>query len=160
MLEISHGQAAGLQRLLDAQAPGGYRVYLGMKHWHPYIAAAVRQMRADGIREGLAVALAPHYSRMSIGGYISRIEDAQASLDGEPIRFRYVESWHDEPIFLEALATQVRVVLATSFAPEERDGFFVLFTAHSLPERIREWDDPYHRDLLRTSRGVADLPRR
>ncbi len=157
LLEISHAQADGLQRLLDAQAPGRYRVYLGMKHWHPYIAAAVRQMRADGIREALAVALAPHYSRMSIGGYISRIEDAQASLDGEPIRFRYVESWHDEPIFLEALATQVRAALATSFAPEERDGVFVLFTAHSLPERIREWDDPYQRELLATSRGVADL---
>jgi protoporphyrin/coproporphyrin ferrochelatase len=157
LLEISRAQADGLQRLLDAQAPGRYRVYLGMKHWHPYIAAAVRQMRADGIREALAVALAPHYSRMSIGGYISRIEDAQASLDGEPIRFRYVESWHDEPIFLEALATQVRAVLAASFAPEERDGVFVLFTAHSLPERIREWDDPYQRELLATSRGVADL---
>jgi protoporphyrin/coproporphyrin ferrochelatase len=157
LLEISRAQADGLQRLLDAEAPGRYRVYLGMKHWHPYIAAAVRQMRADGIREALAVALAPHYSRMSIGGYISRIEDAQASLDGEPIRFRYVESWHDEPIFLEALATQVRAALATSFAPEERDGVFVLFTAHSLPERIREWDDPYQRELLATSRGVADV---
>jgi ferrochelatase len=157
LLEISRAQADGLQRLLDAQAPGRYRVYLGMKHWHPYIAAAVRQMRADGIREALAVALAPHYSRMSIGGYISRIEDAQASLDGEPIRFHYVESWHDEPIFLEALATQVRAALATSFAPEERDGVFVLFTAHSLPERIREWDDPYQHELLATSRGVADL---
>ena len=76
LLEISRAQADGLQRLLDAEAPGRYRVYLGMKHWHPYIAAAVRQMRADGIREALAVALAPHYSRMSIGGYISRIEDA------------------------------------------------------------------------------------
>ncbi len=157
LLEISRAQADGLQRLLDAEAPGRYRVYLGMKHWHPYIAAAVRQMRADGIRQALAVALAPHYSRMSIGGYISRIEDAQASLGGEPIRFRYVESWHDEPIFLEALATQVRAALATSFAPEERDSVFVLFTAHSLPERIREWDDPYQRELLATSRGAADL---
>src|SRR5260370_9542751 len=157
LVEISRAQADGLQRLLDAEAPGRYRVYLGMKHWHPYIAAAVRQMRADGIRQALAVALAPHYSRLSIGGYISRIEDAQASLDGEPIRFRYVESWHDEPIFLEALATQVRAALATSFAPEERDSVFVLFTPHSLPERIREWDDPYQRELLATSRGVADL---
>src|SRR5260221_5330516 len=113
LLEISHAQADGLQRLLDAQAPGRYRVYLGMKHWHPYIAAAVRQMRADGIREALAVALAPHYSRMSIGGDISRIDKAQANPDGEPIRLRYVASWHDEPNFLEALATQVRAVLGT-----------------------------------------------
>ncbi len=68
LLEISRAQAAGLQAALDARTPGRYRVYLGMKHWHPYIAAAVREMAADGVREALALTLAPHYSRLSIGG--------------------------------------------------------------------------------------------
>src|SRR5262245_57328565 len=54
LLDISRAQADGLQRLLDAEAPGRFRVYLGMKHWHPYIREAVRQMRVDGIREALA----------------------------------------------------------------------------------------------------------
>lgn len=167
LLEISRAQADGLQRLLDAESPGRYRVYLGMKHWHPYIEAAVRQMERDGIREAIGIALAPHYSRMSIGGYISRVEDAQAKVAAErsaagtaamePIRFRFVESWHVEPVFLEALAGQVRDALSRAFAAEERDSVFVLFTAHSLPERIRQWDDPYERELLATSAGVADL---
>jgi len=172
LLEISRAQAAGLQAALDADAPGRYRVYLGMKHWHPYIEAAVREMAADGVREALAVALAPHYSRLSIGGYISRIEAAQAKLAAEravngggagvagetaaePIHFTYVESWHDEPLFWQAVAERARAALDTSFAPEERAGIFVLFTAHSLPQRIREWDDPYQRELLATARGVA-----
>jgi protoporphyrin/coproporphyrin ferrochelatase len=155
LLEISRAQAAGLQAALDADAPGRYRVYLGMKHWHPYIAAAVREMAADGVREALAVALAPHYSKLSIGGYISRIEDAQAKLAAEPIHFTYVESWHDEPLFWQAVAERAREALAASFASEERARVFVLFTAHSLPQRIREWDDPYQRELLATARGVA-----
>lgn len=169
LLEISRAQAAGLQAALDADAPGRYRVYLGMKHWHPYIEAAVREMAADGVREALAVTLAPHYSRLSIGGYISRIEAAQAKLAaeraagsagdagkaGEPIHFSYVESWHDEPLFWQAVAAQARTALDTSFAPDERARVFVLFTAHSLPQRIREWDDPYQRELLATARGVA-----
>lgn len=169
LLEISRAQAAGLQAALDADTPGRYRVYLGMKHWHPYIEAAVREMAADGVREALALTLAPHYSRLSIGGYISRIEDAQAKLaaerasgsasgldaSDEPIHFTYVESWHDEPLFWQAVATQARAALAASFAPEERERAFVLFTAHSLPQRIREWDDPYQRELLATARGVA-----
>lgn len=166
LLEISRAQAAGLQAALDADAPGRYRVYLGMKHWHPYIEAAVREMAADGVREALAVALAPHYSKLSIGGYISRIEAAQAKLaaeraaggtgeSNEPIHFTYVESWHDEPLFWQAVAAQARAALDVSFAPEERARVFVLFTAHSLPQRIREWDDPYQRELLATARGVA-----
>jgi protoporphyrin/coproporphyrin ferrochelatase len=122
------------------------------------------------VREALAVTLAPHYSRLSIGGYISRIEDAQAKLAAEraageaddasemaaePIHFSYVESWHDEPLFWQAVAERARAALDASFAPEERARVFVLFTAHSLPQRIREWDDPYQRELLATARGVA-----
>jgi ferrochelatase len=156
LLDISRAQADGLQALLDAEEPGRFRVYLGMKHWHPYLAEAVERMRADGIREAVAVALAPHYSRMSIGGYISRVEEAQAG-QAEPIRFSYVESWHDEPRFWQALVTQVREALDQKFTPEERGRVFVVFTAHSLPQRIREWDDPYERELRATAAGVAGL---
>lgn len=178
LLDISRAEAAGLQRALDADHPGRYRVYLGMKHWHPFLEEPVRQMAADGVREAIAVALAPHYSRMSIGGYVERIEKAQAKLAAEreeqaqrgrsgaeavaPTQFTYVQSWHDEPLFWEALAAQVREALATQFSAEERDRAVVIFSAHSLPQRILTWDDPYPRELLATAEGVAgllDLPR-
>ena len=167
LLEISQAQAAGLQRLLDAESPGRYRVYLGMKHWHPYIEAAIREMRRDGIEQALAVALAPHYSRMSIGQYIERIETAQRKIADEvvahgepapePINFTAVESWAVEPVFLEALAGQVRAALHDKFTADERNRVFVLFTAHSLPQRIKTWDDPYDRELMATSSAVAGL---
>ncbi len=170
LLEISRAEAAGLQQALDADHPGHYRVYLGMKHWHPYLEEPVRQMEADGVSEAIAVALAPHYSRISIGGYIERIEKAQAKLARErqemtgsgdaaaqPTRFTYVESWHDEPLFWEALAGQVREVWAAKFADDERERVVVIFSAHSLPQRILEWGDPYPRELLATAEGVAGL---
>ncbi len=206
LLEISQAQARQAQRQLDAVAPGRYRVYLGMKHWHPFLDVPVRQMAADGVTQAVAVALAPHYSRLSIQGYIDRIEAAQAKLAAESesaqadfvaerhsgansvagpatrrdgrdrpdgrdksrrlqqhapggmqTAFTFVKSWHDEPRFWEALATQARAALADKFAPDERDGVFVLFTAHSLPERILQWDDPYPRELLATAEGVAGL---
>jgi ferrochelatase len=174
LLEISRAEADGLQRALDADQPGRFRVYLGMKHWHPYLEEPVRQMEADGVREALALALAPHYSRMSIGGYIERIEQAQAKLAREredtaartagsgdaatrPTHFTYVESWHDEPLFWQALVAQVREALTAKFAADERERVFVIFSAHSLPQRIREWDDPYPRELLATAAGVAGL---
>ncbi len=166
LLEISQAQADGLQRLLDAEAPGRYRVYLGMKHWHPFLEVPVRQMAHDGIREAIAIALAPHYSRMSIGGYVAKVEAAQEKLEAaqaeggslrtQPTRVTFVESWHDEPAFLDALAEQVRTAQQAKFSAQERDRVFVLFTAHSLPQRIQTWDDPYERELLATSRLVAE----
>jgi ferrochelatase len=175
LLDISQAQADGLQRRLDTEAPGRYRIYLGMKHWHPFLEAPVRQMAAEGISEAIAIALAPHYSRMSIGGYVERVEKAQATLaarraesglaagaadvdeTAQPTwtRVTFVQSWHDEPAFLDALAGAVRTALQEIFAAEERERVFVLFTAHSLPQRIKTWDDPYERELLATSRGVA-----
>lgn len=160
LLEISRAQAQRLEERLNGDEPGRYRVYTGMKHWHPYIAETVRQMRADGIREAVAIALAPHYSRMSIGGYIERIEQAQAKLAEEghaPIAFTYVKSWHDEPLFLEALEHQVRAARMAKFPDEPGNAIFVVFTAHSLPQRIQQENDPYQRELLATSAGVADL---
>ncbi len=161
LLAISRQQAEGLQARLDREAPGRYRVTLGMKHWHPYLAEPVREMAAGGIAEAIAVALAPHYSRLSIDGYIQRVEAAQATLAEEgnthPTQFTFVRSWHDEPLFWQALAGQVRAALAEKFAEEERARVFVVFSAHSLPARIREWDDPYPSELLATSEGVAGL---
>lgn len=164
LLEVTRAQARALETRLNAEELGRYKVYVGMKHWHPYITAAVREMAADGIREAVAVALAPHYSKMSIGGYIERIEQAQAKLaeerdDYQPIQFTCVESWHDERLFWLALEGQVRGALERKFPDDAPGHVFVVFTAHSLPQRIQQWNDPYQRELLATSAGVAGLLR-
>ncbi len=83
LLAISEAQAAALQARLDAAAPGAYRVYLGMRHWRPFIADTVRQMAADGVRDAVAIALAPQDSRISVGGYIASVEKALDALAQE-----------------------------------------------------------------------------
>jgi ferrochelatase len=67
---------------------------------------------------------------------------------------RYVERWGDHPRFLEAVAGQLRDALAR--LPEaDRLAAHVIFTAHSLPQRILTWDDPYPDELRRTAAAVA-----
>ncbi|NIV28688.1 MAG: ferrochelatase [Anaerolineae bacterium] len=143
--QITHAQAQALEKNLNR---GGrrFRAYVGMRHWRPFIHEAVGQMVIDGIQEAVGLALTPHYSRLGVGAYI---EAAQQALD---LKVRFVESWHDHPLFLGALAERVRQGLAR-FPQEERGT--VIFTAHSLPERILEWDDPYPRQLQETCATVA-----
>lgn len=161
LLAISEAQVAALQARLDAAAPGAYRVYLGMRHWRPFIADTVRQMAADGVREAVAIALAPQDSRISVGGYIASVEKALVALaeeSGAPtpaIRFSFVRSWHDEPHFTQLLAQRVVEARERSFSPAERDAVHVIFSAHSLPERIKTWDDPYPAELRATVGAVA-----
>jgi ferrochelatase len=114
-------------------------VYTGMKHWTPHIAdAAARAAEADRV---VGLVLAPHYSELSIKGYRDQLEEA---LD-DRAELRFVDSWHDDPAFLDVLAGKVRGTDA-----------HVVFTAHSLPVRILELGDPYQDQLLDTSRLVAE----
>jgi ferrochelatase len=159
LLDITTELRGALERELNA-APIGptYRVYVGMKHWRPFIGDVVPRIAADGVRELIAVALAPHYSRMSIGGYRTALGRALAQL-ADPPRLRFVDSWHLEPEFIEFIAARVATALA-EFPPAEnakRDADVVtLFSAHSLPVRIREWDDPYEAQLRESCAAVAE----
>jgi ferrochelatase len=152
--EITRRQADALQARLDAIAPRRNRVYVGMKHSQPFIGDTVKAMAAGGIVESVGIVLAPHYSRMSIGTYIEAAETARKNLP-TPMVMRYVERWGEDSLFLDALADRLRAALATLPEPE-RSATPVIFTAHSLPEKILDWRDPYPDELRRTSAAVAD----
>lgn len=154
LLAITNQQGEGLQAELDRQAPGRYRVYVGMKHWHPYIAEVMATMAADGIRRVIALALAPHYSRLSIGGYQKAVDEAQTAL-GHPFDLTVIASWHLQPEYLDLIAEHIRAV-HQPLTPMERAASLTIFTAHSLPERIRDWQDPYEAQLLASAAAVAE----
>jgi ferrochelatase len=133
--DVTEAQRAALEREL------GVPVFVGMKHWQPRIAEAVESALAGGATRIVGVVLAPHYSRLSVGEYRERLE---AALAGRA-ELVLVESWHDHEPFLAVLADRVRGTDA-----------WVVFTAHSLPERILADGDPYRDQLLETSRLVAE----
>jgi ferrochelatase len=155
LLDITRQQAHALQ----AQLGDDYRVYIGMKHWHPYIAQAVDEIAHDGSTRMIALTLAPHYSRFSIDGYIQRVRDAIAK-SGASFEVTYVESWNDHPLFLKSVAERMEAARA-KFSARDWSGIEVIFSAHSLPERILQSNDPYPQELRETCEGVAaliDLP--
>ncbi|MDO3408970.1 ferrochelatase [Saccharibacillus sp. CPCC 101409] len=128
--------------------------YQGLKHAAPFIEDGVRQMAADGITEAIGIVLAPHYSTMSIGSYVKR---AQATADEAGVKIAFIESYHLHPKLIEAFANRV-VAKLDEFedAGADRGSVKVLFSAHSLPERILAMGDPYRDQLLETSEAVAE----
>jgi len=150
---ITTETATALQTALDARAPGEYRTYVAMKHWHPYIGDVIPRIAADGVRRLIAIVLAPHYSRMSVGGYRQYVDDAVAKLD-VPMDVTFVESWHLAPEFITLMTGRVSEGLA-QFPAADRADTLVLFSAHSLPVRIRTWDDPYEAQLRASCEAVA-----
>jgi ferrochelatase len=133
---ITERTRAALEREL------GLPVFTGMKHWQPRIADAVESARSAGARRLVGLVLAPHYSRLSIGGYERLLDEAVAGREDVDVLF--VASWHDDPGLVAVLANRIRGTRA-----------HVVFTAHSLPARILDEGDPYADQLLETSGLVA-----
>jgi protoporphyrin/coproporphyrin ferrochelatase len=152
---LTKGVAEGLAVQLAAEAPGEYRVYLGMKHWHPFLGDVVAQIAADGIREVIGVVLAPHYSRYSLEGYRTYVQKALATIN-EPFEFHFIESWHEHPLFRAMIARRIQQAL-TEFPAEQRDDVMVVFSAHSLPAKIIYQGDPYVDQLHESAAGIAEL---
>jgi protoporphyrin/coproporphyrin ferrochelatase len=149
ILEQTQAQAEALQTALNADGDE-FRVLVGMRHWHPYIKDTLAEMCAAGIERIVGLVMAPHYSRMSIGAYYKKVDESAEALEIAPI-----ERWHLLPGYLDALAGRVRAALER-FPAEVRADVPVIFTAHSLPERIREWNDPYPDELNATVAAVME----
>ncbi|NKI22602.1 ferrochelatase [Paenibacillus dendritiformis] len=155
--EHTNRQVEALQETLNRRTEGTevqYVCYQGLKHAQPYIEDGVEAMAADGIKEAVSVVLAPHYSAMSVGGYNARAKEAAAK---HGIELRCVNSYHLHPDLLDALTGRVDEQL-DAFVAEgaERHEIQVLFSAHSLPARILEMNDPYVDELNATSAAIAE----
>jgi ferrochelatase len=148
LFQRTEAQRAAIARALELAAPGRYTVGLGLKHAAPSIEEGLRALVDGGADRIVGLVLAPHHSALSVGQYLERAEAAGAAA-GVPVTG--IRSWHLEPAYLDFLAAAVdhqRKGLPTSTT--------VLFTAHSLPERILATGDPYPEQLRQTAAAVAD----
>lgn len=147
ILERTRAQAGALAAALRGHNPP-FQVTVGMRHWHPYINAALAGLARGGVRRAVGIVMAPHYSRLSIGAYYRRVEDARSGIE-----IAGIMSWHLAPGYVRAVAS--RVTAAVNRLPEAlRQEAPVVFTAHSLPESILAWNDPYPRQLAETVTAV------
>jgi len=150
LTQITDAQAEGLARLLNHDEGRPVKLYQGLKHTYPYIPEAVQKMKEDGITEAVGIVLAPHYSTMSVASYQKAAQEA-AEQNGGP-HLWFVDQWHMNKKFLDVLANRVQEAV-DQFA--DKDDVMVVFSAHSLPERILAVQDPYPVQLRESGEAVA-----
>jgi ferrochelatase len=140
---LTMGQANGIAAQL------GIPAYIGMRNWHPFIADSLKAMAADNVEQAVAICLAPHNSRTSVGLYKQVLLDA-----GAPFAVDFVEEWHDHQLLIEAFAERLRAGW-TSASQRHGAPLPVIFTAHSVPQRTVAEGDPYERQTKETAALVA-----
>jgi ferrochelatase len=153
LLGITLQQARGLEKNLRARGTE-FKVYVGMKHWHPFIAESLEEILEDGIHRVVALSLIPYESKMSTEPYVLELRRAMAASKGK-IEVSVVKGWHTHPLFLQALAEKLQEGLI-QFPLEVRHRAQVIFSAHSLPKKAIA-GDPYAEQIETTIKGIMGI---
>ncbi len=143
---------ARLEAHLNAAGPSRFKVYFGFRHWRPFIRETYRDIVKDGVQRLVGLCMAPQNSQLSVGAYVKKVEEAQAE-SGASIRFTYVPSWNTHPSLIRAIVANIREAMG-KFPVNTRDRVAIIFTAHSLPERILKDGDSYPGQVRETVEAV------
>ncbi|EAF3626748.1 ferrochelatase [Listeria monocytogenes] len=149
LAKITEAQAYGLEKALNhSQDEVEFKVYIGLKHIEPFIEDAVEAMHKDGIEEAISIVLAPHYSSFSVEAYNKRAKDAADKIGGPSIKA--INDWYKQPKFIQMWADRINETAKQIPADELLDTVLIV-SAHSLPEKIKQHNDPYPDQLQETA---------
>ncbi len=150
ILDITTAQAQALEEALNrppVSGPAdqdaakqnirhGFKVYIGMRYWHPFIKETVQKICDDGIENLIVLSLYPHYSKATTG---SSISDLKECITGKDFDIKYIEQWPDFPPYIDSLAG----LIADGISEFKGVKCDILYSAHSLPQSFIDEGDPY-----------------
>ena len=156
ILDITTAQAHALEKALNKgigvsgqQSGPNFKVYIGMRYWHPFIKDTVQKITDDGIKQLIVLSLYPHYSTATTG---SSVADFKKAVAGRDLKIQYIEQWQDFPPYIDAL-TELAADGISEFKEKEFD---LLYSAHSLPQSFIDEGDPYLEHIKTTIKQVNE----
>ncbi len=152
LAQRSADQVTGIAAALERHVPGGFELRFGSKYEPPLLETTADSFRSDGFDVVVGLVLAPHSSSMSTDQYMSRAKEAL----GDGIDFLEIHAWWEFPGFLEIIAARVNDARAL-IPPGRADTTEVIFSAHSLPEKILLSGDTYPEQLRESAERAAAL---
>lgn len=154
LAQITEDQAYAISdQLNNMQADYEFKVYIGLRHIEPFIEDAVAEMAKDGIKRAVSIVLAPHFSRFSIETYNNRAKDEAKKYD--ELTITSVEQWYNEDGYIQFWADEIKAIY-DKMPAEESEASMLIVSAHSLPEKFLEPDDPYIKQLEETARLISE----
>ncbi len=156
ILEITKAQAGALEKALNKTGDNDiFKVFIGMRYWHPFIENTVSEIYQSGIRKIIALSLYPQYSITTSGSSFTKLEEISEQLD---LEIHKIESWHNNPLYIDALVDVIKKGLdsfSENESPYSLSDIHVLFSAHSLPKKIIDAGDPYEKQTIGTINEVT-----
>lgn len=150
LLVTSRHQAQGVSQLLASAVKGPLVVELGMRYGNPSIGSALQRLRQANAQQVIVLPLYPQYSAATTASTFDAVVDELKQWRWLP-ELRFINSYHDVPAYIAALADSIREQWASTGQPER-----LLFSFHGTPKRYFTGGDPYFCHCQKTARLVAE----
>ncbi|MBI2942877.1 MAG: ferrochelatase [Candidatus Wallbacteria bacterium] len=130
-------------------------VFVGMRHWQPFVADVLQAMGAQGTRNAIGIVLSVHQCAASWDAYLRAVVSGMESLGDAAFRVDYLEPFHISEGYVDAVADNIRSQGLRELGPDRYRSASLIFTAHSVPIPVAR-DAPYVQQFADTAAAVAD----
>ena len=148
ILKITETQREKLETALN-ETGDHFKVYIGMRYWHPLAKHAALEMLDDGVSRAVALPMYPQYCAATTGSSFKNLRQ-WLSWAGCSFPLTEIRSYPEHPGYVAAL-TQT---LTEAMRGVDREGLFLLFSAHGVPQRLINGGDPYRAETEKTVAAV------
>ena len=138
-----------LKGMLGEKYGNTVRVAWAMRYGKPAIADVMQTLKAEGCDRVLVVPLYPQYSSSTTASVVDEIGRTLARWRRQP-GLRIVQSFHDDPGYIAALAQRVR-----QHWQQNGRGDHLLMSFHGIPQRSSQLGDPYEQHCHQTANLLA-----
>lgn len=136
LLPLTQKLAAKLSSLMDE------KVYIAMRYVPPFASDTILEMIEDGVEEVVLMPMYPHYSTTTTKSSIEDFYKAAVDAGYHP-KMRVIERYYKKRAFNELILEKIKEALNG----EDAEDFDLVFSAHSLPQKIIDAGDSYQKEI-------------
>jgi len=156
--EWTEKQGMEMSKLLDEWCPetAPHKHYIGFRYATPLTEDTLEQMEGDGLERAVAFTQYPQYSCSTTGSSLNamyKFYNKRAAPSN--LKWSVIDRWPTHPGLVEAFSMTIKDELM-KFPADIRDNVVILFSAHSLPQRVVNRGDTYPSEVAGTVLRVME----
>ncbi|MBY0280963.1 MAG: ferrochelatase [Alphaproteobacteria bacterium] len=148
LLENTVAQGKALEESLKGK-DSEYKVFIAMRYWHPFAEETVKEVKKYNPDEVVLLPLYPHYSTTTTA---SSFKEWYLLAKDIKVPTKEIESYPLDELFIEA---HVETLMPVYKEAEKYGTPRILFSAHSLPQKIIDDGDPYQEQTIQTAQAIV-----
>ncbi len=146
ILEQSNKQAELLEKELNKE--NSYQVFVSMRYWHPFSSEIIKEIK--NFDELILLPLYPQYSTTTTSSSFNDWQK-QAKKHNINIPTKKICCYPKEKNFIKAHCELINFAIKKI---KNLSDYRILFSAHSLPEKIIKKGDPYQWQITETAQSI------